>query len=52
MPSAVVNVDVHRAFGMGVGGIAIDARHQFDRPGEFEIRKRSALLVCSGRSGA
>ena len=34
-----MNMDVHRALGVGIGGIAIDARHQFDRPGEFEIQK-------------
>ena len=39
-----MNVDVHGAFGVGVGGIAIDARHQFNRTGQFEIEEAQRAL--------
>ena len=34
---------------MGVGGIAIDARHQFDRPGEFDPDRENIRHLAFGK---
>ena len=39
-----VNVDVHRALGVGVGGLAVDAGHQLDRAGDFQIEEAQRAL--------
>ncbi len=43
-PLGGVDVDVHRALGVGVGRLAIDAGNQLDRPGDLEVEKAQRAL--------